>query len=151
MEKNACPRAESCDPTVKVSSRCHMKPLLLWAVGRREGSAIRSNHRCEEVETPYAKQTLELQRMKERSFCKSHIVHFSAELGNPLSTASMSNSSFGSKPFLPKGKGHTADRLGVSASARATPGLAHPSQQQEALGPAQPVQGAVALLRCTLK
>lgn len=65
MEENAHLGAESCDPAVEVSSWCHTRPLLLWAVGSREGGAIGDKHRREEVETPCAEQTLELQRMRE--------------------------------------------------------------------------------------
>lgn len=108
VEENAWPRAESCDPVVKVSSRSSMRPLLLWAAGKAaawEGNTDMKR----KVETRCAERNLSL-REWEVSFCKSLVYRFPAGLRSPLSAAATSNLSLCSKSFLPKGKRDTQQK-----------------------------------------
>lgn len=67
VEANAWPRAKRCGPAVKVSLCSSTRPLLLWAVSKREGSSMRGKHRCEEESERHPvlrRDRLEPQRMR---------------------------------------------------------------------------------------
>lgn len=87
VEENAWPGAESYDPAVKVRLWCSMSPLLLWAVGSREGRSMRGKYRCEEKSRDTLCWEARDLSLREWEVFLQTLHHFPAELGNPLSAS----------------------------------------------------------------